>query len=96
MFRTKLIMKSRISGRNKILTINTWAVSLMRYGAGIMKWTKRELDEINRKTRKVMAMTQELHFRSDLDKLSVSRMEGGKGLTKWKICVKGEGNSLRW
>ena len=32
MFRTKLIMKSRISGRNKNLTINTWAVSLMRYG----------------------------------------------------------------
>ena len=96
MFRTKLIMKSRISGRNKILTINTWAVSLMRYGAGIMKWTKRELDEINRKTRKVMAMTQELHFRSDVDKLSVSRMEGGKGLIKWKICVKGEENSLRW
>ena len=49
-----------------------------------MKWTKRELDEINRKTRKVMAMTQELHFRSDVDKLSVSRMEGGKGLTKLK------------
>ena len=51
--RTKLIMKSRLTGRNKIITINTWAVSLMRYGAGILKWTKSELDEIDRKTRKV-------------------------------------------
>ena len=51
--RTKLIMKSRLNGRNKIIAINTWAVSLMRYGAGIVKWTKSELDEIDRKTRKV-------------------------------------------
>ena len=35
--RTKLIMKSRLNGRNKIIAINTWAVSLMRYGAGIVK-----------------------------------------------------------
>ena len=34
--RTKLIMKSRLSDKNKIIVINTWAVSLMRYGAGIV------------------------------------------------------------
>ena len=27
------------------------AVSLMRYGAGILKWTKNELDETDKKTR---------------------------------------------
>ena len=41
--RTKLIMKSRLNGRNKIIAINTWAVSLMRYGACIVKWTKTNL-----------------------------------------------------
>ena len=46
--RTKLIMKSRLNGRNKIIAINMWTVSLMRYGAGILKWTKSELDEIER------------------------------------------------
>ena len=35
---------------------NTWAVSLMRYGASVVKWTKSQLDEIDRKTRKVMAI----------------------------------------
>ena len=89
-------MKIRLNGRNKIIAVNTWAVSVMRYGAGIVKWTKSELDEINRKTRKVMAMNKELHLRSDVDKLSVSRMEGGRGLIKWKMCVKGEENSLGW
>ena len=27
--------------RNKIVPMNTWAVSQMRYGAGFAKWTKR-------------------------------------------------------
>ena len=38
--RTKLIIKSRLNGGNKIIAINTWGVSLMRYDAGIVKWTK--------------------------------------------------------
>ena len=58
--RTKLIMKSRLNGRNKIIAINTWVVSLMGYGACIVKWTKSEPNEIDRKTRKVMTMNKEL------------------------------------
>ena len=38
--RTKLIMKNRLNGRNKIMAINTWAVYLVRYGAGTVKGTK--------------------------------------------------------
>ena len=78
--KAKLIMKSRLNGRNKIITINTWGGSLMRHGAGIAKWTKSELDEIDRKTRKVMTMNKELHPRSDADRLYESRMEGRRGL----------------
>ena len=47
----------------------------MRYGAGIVKLTKSELDEIGRKTRKVMARNKELHPTSDVDRLHVSKME---------------------
>ena len=35
--KTKLIMKSRHNDRNKIIATNIWAVSLMRYGTGIVK-----------------------------------------------------------
>ena len=52
----------------------------MRYGAGIVKWTKSELDEIDRKTRKVLTLNKELRPRSDVDRLYVSRMAGGRGL----------------
>ena len=79
-------MKSRLSGRKKIITINNWTGSLMSYGAGIVKRTKSfELHEINRKTRKGMTVNKEVHPRSDVDSLCVSRMEGGRGMIVCKI-----------
>ena len=59
--RVNLVMKSKLNGRNKIMAINIWAVSLMRYGAGILKWNKNELQKIDRKIRKVMTISKELH-----------------------------------
>ena len=38
--RLKLVSKSKLNGKNKINAINTWAVSVLRYGAGIIGWTK--------------------------------------------------------
>ena len=52
--RFKLVMKSQLNGKNKIRAANTWAVSLMRYGAGTVKWNKEELQEIDRKSRKII------------------------------------------
>ena len=57
---------------------------------------KNELDEIDRKTRKVMTMNKELNLRSDVDRLYVSRIEVGRGLIGCKMCVKAEKNSLGW
>ena len=34
----RLILRSRLNGRNKIMALNTQAVSVMRYGAGILTW----------------------------------------------------------
>ena len=34
--RTKFILKSKLNGRNKIMALKTWAVSILRYGAGIL------------------------------------------------------------
>ena len=92
--KTKLIMKSTLSGRNKIMTVNAWVVSLMGYGADIMKWTKNELDEIGRMTRKVMTVNKELRPRSDVDRLYVSWTGGGRGLIGCKMRVKVEENSF--
>ena len=41
-------------------------------------------------------MNKELHLRSDVDRLYVSRMEEGRGLIEFKMYVKAEENSLGW
>ena len=64
------------------MALNTWAVSISRYGAGILKWIKNELQEMDRKTRKFMAINKELHPRSDVARLHVSR-KNGDPLQKW-------------
>ena len=45
---TKLIMRSKLNGRSKIMAVNIWAVSLIRYGAGILKWNTDELLKLDR------------------------------------------------
>ena len=44
--RLKLVLKSKLNGRNIILAINTWAVAVIRYGAGIIDWNMGELKQV--------------------------------------------------
>ena len=48
--------QSKLDGGNLIQAINTWAVSLIRYAGGIIEWTKQELKELDRRTRKLLTM----------------------------------------
>ena len=41
--RLRLILKSKLNGKNKIPAINNWTVSRLRYGAGIINWKADEL-----------------------------------------------------
>ena len=41
--RLRLILRSKLNGKNKIKAINSWAVAIMRYGAGVLEWRFDEL-----------------------------------------------------
>ena len=60
--------------------LNTWAVSLIRYLGLFLKWTRDELKQMDQRTRKLMTMHKALQPRDDVDRLYVSRKEGGRGL----------------
>ena len=92
--RLRLILKSKLNGRNKVTAINTWAVTIFRYGAGMISWRETELKSIDRKTRKYLTMYGAIHPKSDVDRLYMIRKEGGHGLISVEQCVKGEENSL--
>ena len=69
----KRVKKSKLNGGNMVKAINTWALSLMRYSAGIVEWTKADLDVTDRKTRKLMTMYGMLR-RGELKKKTCERM----------------------
>ena len=83
--RVRNILKSKLNGRNIISAINSRAVSIVIYEAGIIIWTKMELEE--RETRTLMTMYEELHPKADVDRLYLQRCEGGRGLIGLEDCV---------
>ena len=91
--RLRLILKL-LNGKNKITAINTWAVAVFIYGAGILQWKESELKNVDWKSRKTMTMYGALHPKSDVDRLYIKRKEGGRGLMSVECCVREEENSL--
>ena len=47
--------KAKVIWRNNVSAFNSRAVSIVRYGAEIISWTKMKLEELDWKTRKLMA-----------------------------------------
>ena len=73
--RTRKLHKSKLSSRNLIKGINNRAISLVRYSAPFLMWTREELKQMDQRTRKLMTMHKVLHPRDDVDRLYVSRKE---------------------
>ena len=67
--RLRLILKSKLNGKNKIQAINTWAVALLKYGLGIINWKVDELKKMGRTTRKNLTIYEALHPKSDINQL---------------------------
>ena len=64
--RTRKLLETKLSSRNLIKGINTWAVPLVRYSGPFLKWTKDELKQMDQRTRKTMTMHKAFHPRDDL------------------------------
>ena len=85
--RTRKLLETKLSSRNLIKGINTWAVSHVRYLGPFLMWTRNELRQMDQRTRKLMTMHKALHPRDDVDRLYVPRKEGGGGLASIEDSV---------
>ena len=85
--RVRKVAQSKLYRGNLIQAINTWAVSLIRYAGGIIEWTKQELKELDRRTRKLLTMNGGLHPRDCVAGLYVPRKHSGRGLTSVEDCI---------
>ena len=89
------VLKSKINGVNNFSAINSREVAVIEYSAGVVHWRKDELQEIDRKTRKLLTIYRTYHPQSDNDQLYVKRKKGERGLISVEDAVNIEINSLR-
>ena len=92
--RVKKLLKSQLNGGNVTAGMKTWAVGIIRYGAGVLDWTKEEWKSIDIKTRKLMTMNGCLHPRGNVDRLYVARKEGVRDFISCEECVNVEVQNL--
>jgi hypothetical protein len=92
--RVRKVLKSKLNGGNIIKAINSWAVPVIRYTAGVVDWTQAELEDLDRKTRKLMTANHALHPQSDVDRLYLPRKAGGRGLLQIRQTVEEEKRAL--
>ena len=85
--RSTKLLETKLSIRNLIKGINTWAVPLVRYSGPFLKLTRGQLKLLDQRTRKLMTMHTALHPQDGIDWLFVLRKEGGRGLTSIEDSV---------
>ena len=54
--RLRKVLESNLNGENLVQEVNTWAASLLRYSVAFISWRKRQLHDIDRKTRTLFAI----------------------------------------
>ena len=85
--RTRKLLETKLSSRNLIKRINTWALPLVRYSGPFLKWTRDELKQMDQRTRKLMTMHKALHPRGVVDRLYVWRKAGVRELASIEDSV---------
>ena len=70
-------MKTHLYGKSLFLALNTWAISVIRYSAAFLDWTKEETKENDRWTRKQLIAGRALHPKSNVMWIYIKRKYGG-------------------
>ena len=88
--RVTLFMKTQLNGENMFLALNTWAISLIRYSAAFLDWTKEEIKELDSWTRKLLIAGRTLHLKSIVIRIYTKRRYRGQGLISVEECCAAE------
>ena len=87
--RVKQILKTSLNSKNITKAINTYAVPVLTYSFGIVRWNDTELEELERRVRIWMTENRWWHPKSAIERLTLLRYKGERGITslKWlKDC----------
>jgi hypothetical protein len=93
--RIKSILKLKLNGNNLIKAVNTYAVPLLTYSFGVIKWSKTNLQNINIQTRVLFTKFCKHHPKSAIERFNLPRENGGRGFTNLEILQHNQVASLK-
>jgi hypothetical protein len=93
--RIKSILKSKLNGNNLIKAVNTYAVPLLTYSFGVIKWSKTNLQNINIQTRVLFTKFCKHHPNSAIERFNLPRENGGRGFSNLEILQHNQIASLK-
>ena len=76
--RVRKVLETKLNSGNVFRAINTWAVSVLRYSEAFLRWPRFQLEEIDRRTRKLLTMHHGFHSKSSVEPVYLSKSKGGK------------------
>jgi hypothetical protein len=79
----------------KYLYIHTYAVPLLTYSFGIIKWSKTNLQNINIQTRVLFTKFCKHHPKSAIERFNLPRENGGRGFSNLEILQHNQIASLK-
>jgi hypothetical protein len=90
-----LRIKSKLNGNNLIKPVNTYAVPLLTYSFGVIKWSKTNLKNINIQIRILFTKFCKHHPKSVIERFNLPGENGGRGFTNLEILQHNQIASLK-
>lgn len=78
--RLRKILSTNLNAKNLTRAINTYVIPVLTYSFGVINWSNTELEQINRTVRTNMTKFRNHHPKTCIQRLTLPRTEGGRGL----------------
>ena len=63
--RVRKMLETKLNSGDVFNAINTWAVSVVNYFAAFLEWSRLQLEEIDRRTRRLLTIYDGFHPKSN-------------------------------
>ncbi|XP_063891872.1 uncharacterized protein LOC135117208 [Helicoverpa armigera] len=78
--RLNILFRSQLNSRNTSKAINSYAIPVLTYSFGIINWSQGDLLNLQRLINTTLTAHRKHHPRSCVQRMTLSRREGGRGI----------------
>ncbi|CAK1582520.1 unnamed protein product [Parnassius mnemosyne] len=93
--RVTAVCKTHLAGKHLIKALNSYVIPILTYSFGVIKWSKTDIQQIERTTRTTLTKHNNLHPKSAIERLTIKRQNGGRGLIDIHHLWQKQINSLK-